>query len=275
MEAIFLAVCWAAVALASLLTSQVRCIRDWTAYGMGRKTEHANASCASPTVPRAWFWHMYAVGLVALVLVAHFRGRSVVSDLFIIHLARRLLECFYVQRPRATLALGDGGADRRASAQLPISVYLGGVAHYILCAWTLSLFAHSHTLTTVGWYGVALTCVFFVLQFWAHFALGELRSGDASTQSYRLPAVAPFTTLHLTHPHYLADAGIYGSLCVVAAGLHSVGPGALAALSCLAAWCTCNLLVTASYSLSWYREHFGAAALDAAGLHWAMIPFVW
>jgi hypothetical protein len=274
MEGQFLSLAWGVLAVLAVGTSRIGCIREWTSYGVGRaeRAAAATTACAAPTVPRSWFWHMYVVALVAQVAFACLRGRSLASDLFTLHVARRLLECFFVQRPRATLSLQIDPTDRRNAANLPLGVYLGGFGHYIFAAWTFSLCAPSHSPSPVAYSGAVLAVGFFALQFWAHRALADLRSEDPSEQAYRLPAVPPFTTLHLTHPHYLADAGVYVALTLVAAGLHDTAPFAAPAIGALALWSTANLCVTGAYARQTYVRTFGAAPLAAARLDWAVLP---
>jgi hypothetical protein len=210
---------------------------------------------------------MYAVGVAGQIGAMWLRGRSVVGDVFTLHLLRRLYESFFVQLPRATLLGGWTVRDARDGAELPVGVYLGGLAHYALGAWTMSLFAGCawQSLGVWGYGALFVIVVASFVQFWAHAVLGSLRASSPTSHSYSIPSNGPFATLGMAYPHYFAEIFIYAGLLVLAATCGSPR-WPLAALAGFGAWTASNLTTTASRGWQWYLSTFGRPELAKRGI---------
>lgn len=229
-------------------------------------------------MPKSWFSHFYVAGSLVNAWCLLWLSRQpwwecpmslLAGVLFQAHLARRFLECLFVHT-------------YSADSVMPLSVYLGGIAHYVAAPMSLSAATTACGSTFTTWddlaectsrpavfLGVSCFLAGNVVQNACHLYLASLRAGPARKKSdavavgdHYLPTWGPFR--YVCCPHYTAEVLIYVGLWLVC------GVEAWAALG-LAIWTLSNLAVTSRRTLRWYQDSFGAQA--TAGLK-AIVPGV-
>lgn len=298
----FLCFCLCTLTVLSLLAKWLPPLRaSVLAYGKLSSTADRPRSwfesrLAQITVPKFWFAHFYLVGFTFAVyccleistwhwaqvkgplLKLLFTWDDVEQDgnrvrateclaslyLFTAHLARRLYESYYVERPSGT-------------ARMHISHYLAGLGFYgavVFATWI-------EGIANLGFKdeeGLNLSCaipaiLLFIYaskhQHACHCILASLRNDDSSSkqQRYGIPRGDWFETI--VAPHYLADILIYASLCILHRFQNRV-------LLCALIWTVINLSITASETRVWYQKTFGdkyKAAFPRG--RWTIIPFLY
>ena len=285
---------WATIAVLAALSPALNSLSTWTSYGkcLAASTPAASTGLAQRwSVPKAAFAHFYIIGGVVNAIAVLGGWPSVLAALpepvrhllpcghyattagvlFQLHLLRRLYECKFVHV-------------FSADAVMPLPVYLGGVAHYVLAPLSFVVSATPFDCRTCSrdlafasspvhpspppsdatqWLILAGIVVFVacnVLQHQCHVHLASLRPTGRPASGYGLPHTPPFRAVAC--PHYLAEIGLYLSLWLVTAGSGARGgasPWLLLSAPCallLAAWSTVNLCVTGVKTRQWYMRTF-------------------
>jgi 3-oxo-5-alpha-steroid 4-dehydrogenase 3 len=301
---------WPFAIVGTLLTTVMPSTMHWMRYGKlaGGRARVGGGGSGGITVPKAWFSHFYLFALcwagtlsvipllwaaqsipvvsgtssssisgggVPELLLARLGGGPSASArwalvLFAAHAARRVYECAAVHV--------------FSPARMHVTVYIGGLAHYVFVPLTIVLGCGS---LPVAWRGAcggerpanmaivmlggALAVAGNVMQNRVHAALAGLRTnaggrggaGRRGDAAHLLP-VGPWFAW-VSSPHYSAEVLIYVGLALVADGGRSLPMWALVA------WVFTNLSVTALNTHAWYAREFGAKYPAARK---AIIPFI-
>lgn len=321
---LFLVPCYLILSLAAVATSNVPILRDLARHGKMTLNSSSNSTTGEKTHANQWmmvdkryFSHFYIVGFICACIVAsmglgtYVRRAEISSNiafgLLILHVLRRLFECFYIHE--------WGGS------QMHVAGYLLGLFHYLIlpfvfvsvpdCDGVLS----DETSTdeqhfifrpqAIIW---VVLCLYAQMQQYRHHQLlAKVRQrgyeqrkkravpGSAATESihkYHIPRGGLFQ--YISCPHYLAEILIYASLlllrstdsrsllpveCADGPSLFLIEPRreALDSLKAwkaesLLLWVTTNLSVSAWNCHLWYQNTFQ----DSYPHHRkALIPFVW
>ncbi|KAI7880766.1 hypothetical protein K492DRAFT_237075 [Lichtheimia hyalospora FSU 10163] len=246
-----------------------------------RPTSTIALQLAQLTVPKSWFAHFYVIGLIfalycfaemALLLAWNGHGpllyclrvwdipqaskhitvlESIVAlALLTIHLARRVYESFYIERPSL-------------EARMHVSHYLAGVGFYggmVLATWlegaaNFGLWSdkpEALDLNDLLCIRVVMATILFIYAFIhqhrCHCILASLRT-KKDANHYQIPRGDWFEWIVV--PHYFADILVYLSLCI----LHGFRNWTLI---CGLIWTVINLSITASGTEEWYKTKFGS-----------------
>ena len=288
--------------------------RRWTAT-RGLAATHNNPETAlsaalnRAVVPKHYFAHFYAVGLVSLLSWRGYErfyhhsqavSTTIVEVLLVCHLLRRLLECLFIHQ-------------WRAGSHMHVAVYLVGIAHYLWLPFAffpypkenLSNGKHNNTEWTEFWsagnsftdalfsrtFSLVLFCVWAQFQqFRHHLILANLRSprnsrnlGFANCTStapsvdrtepgakYGLPQGGWFQ--YVSCPHYTAEILMYVGLVschCLHNNAHFETYGFRSAVLLL--WVVTNLVINGLQSHQWYLRNIPSyGQLDRH----AIIPFL-
>lgn len=235
---------------------------------------------AAWTVPKAWFSHMYVVGIGALVTCWMVWGPTAgarfhqASAMFAAQILRRAYESFF------TTSYGQ--------SRMHVGGYLVGLLHYILVPLSLSAALGNPSPPHKEWEGPSATIIrgislsLFCAASWFqadfHRTLsgsdGGRREEEKGEKRYILPTGFGFDAVCC--PHYTAEVLVYSSLALLSlptstsSGTSSSSTeGAwveeAAVLISMVAWVGCNLGVVALRHREWYRESFPRRAPAS---HW-------
>ena len=291
---LFLCFCLCTLTLLSLSAKWIEFFRTSVLpYGKLNTTTQKPTSplghwLAQWTVPKAWFAHFYLVGLamtientLEIIVLLKYQVRGpimstlymldneklgdtmsrqdclVALTLVILHLARRVYESLYIERPSQ-------------QAKMHISHYLTGLGFYgamVFGTWlegaaNLGVYGdiinNNHTSnmdsskqvsiptivrTTLG---VLLFLYATNHQHTCHHILGSLRKNIGS--GYQIPQGDWFEWIVV--PHYLCDILIYLALNILNGFKNWI-------FLCGLIWTTINLTITASETKIWYQKTFG------------------
>lgn len=291
---IFICTCLIILTLLSICAQQLHELQA-SVLAYGKLNLHNNKKPATRwahhlskwTVPKHYFSHFYVVGLSTAILsmaellsLRHFstplfmmqlldrydtrigthhlpRQQCILGlSLLTLHLARRVYESFWVEKPSKT-------------ATMHASHYLIGVGFYgamVLGTWLEGVSnVEESPLSQQDTY-VNLTSLFAVALFFyasyhqyrCHVILSLLRQSKDQASSYSIPRGDWFETL--VTPHYFADILIYLSLNILYRFQNYI-------LICGLIWTIVNLSVVSGETQLWYQTHFSAEKLHQAFPH--------
>ncbi|KAL0092828.1 3-oxo-5-alpha-steroid 4-dehydrogenase-domain-containing protein [Phycomyces blakesleeanus] len=236
------------------------------------------------TVPKTWFCHFYAVGLMAAIeciieitLALQWKvfgpvltvlrlwdtpqgsrhlglGECLVGlGLMTIHLARRLYESMMIERPSANARMHFSHylAGMGFYGAMVIGAWLEGAANFGI--WQPIKVVEPFTLpwTTIPSIGLFIYASYH--QHTCHKILASLRT-PKTRNAYVIPRGDWFENLVV--PHYFADILVYVSLWILYQGRNWT-------LTFGLVWTIVNLGVTAGETDQWYRKTFGKRYNDA------------
>lgn len=172
------------------------------------------------TVPKAWFIHFYVVYVAVCCVVGYVEpgARTLFWGLSLIQSMRRLMECFFLERPNP-------------KARIQVTHYVVGIMFY-LCQ-GLAMWEQPQT---VSYAAIALFMFCSIGQCRAHVHLCSLKK-------YTLPRFRIVSC-----PHYLAEIGIYASFVLL------IPQSAVLWLSLV--WVIINLSASAKQTQIYYRTKF-------------------
>lgn len=183
------------------------------------------------TVPKHFFWHFYAFGLLCSTAV-FVQIRSIAALLLAVQCLRRILECFWVM-PGAK------------GSRMHLIHYLIGLSYYP--ALLLSFHFQEEYRSVLLW--IIIFMIASVFQFYCHWILGSARRNV--TEVHRPLDNKIFKFIHT--PHYFAEFLIYFAI----AGVFRFHP--LSVLNLI--WILAILGVSAKNSSDWlcstwkYKSH--------------------
>jgi len=248
----------------------------------GEQPAGGAALLAGLSVPHAWFWHFYAVGVAAnsATLAAVLLGGAALIPAVLpiaalqTHLLRRLLESTCLAR-------------YPPGARMHLFAYLFGLAYYVLLSCSLlpcSVCALASALPSLhnssagaalgrmrdaaaaaspaALLGLAIVAAGQALQGASHVQLARLPSGEGGAgNAYVVPRGGLFDLVSC--PHYFAEIVIYVGFAVLLKGRGAV--------LLVLAWVVLNLVLGARAMHAWYRRKFDGYPRSRK----ALVPFVW
>ncbi|KAI8878152.1 hypothetical protein K501DRAFT_228957, partial [Backusella circina FSU 941] len=297
-----LCLCLSILALLTIIAKQVQKLRS-TVLAYGKLKLHADQPTtywtrviSQLTVPKYYFRHFYVIGLLfaleclvelsvvtsrgvvgpVLYLVKYFdtpEGSARISYtqslicqcLLMIHLSKRVYECFFIERPSKT-------------AVMHVTHYLVGIGFYGAVVFGTWLEAAVHfgvwsSDDITHWSSPSLlsTTIAILLFSYAsyhqhicHCILASLRD---HSKGYAIPRGDWFEWI--VAPHYFADILIYLSFNILFTFKSHIMMAALI-------WTLCNLATTADETSHWYKAHFGDKYLTTFPKdRYRIIPFIY
>ncbi len=210
-------------------------------------------------VPKSYFRHMYLIGVVVTIFIMKRHCSGISLQLFLVHVMRRLLECYFVTE--------------YGSAEVHIFGYGVGVVHYLMVPVTLTLVCQS--TSAVNNFRAAFQVIVVILflvcnicQFYFHYRLFQWKKEKSvpvkSAQGgYAFPHGFGFDTVCC--PHYTAECGLY--LCLWTLQSYSISS------TCMCMWVIVNLMTVSEEHWRWYSENFPEQTMKNRRRGWSrMIP---
>ncbi|KAI3648034.1 hypothetical protein MP228_008255 [Amoeboaphelidium protococcarum] len=189
---------------AAVLAQQLEGIRD-LALNYGK---HLNGDSSTQSnslyklisdfkVPKSWFIHFYIVGILCNMACLLYNGNnrlSFVQSLFMLHLVRRVIECYAFQ-------INSGQASSGRRSQMLIIHYFIGISFYMVTSLVFQTRSYGTSSTTF------LNVIALILFTGGQFIQFQAHSHLASLQKYTVPMKSWFK--YSSNPHYLAEIMIF------------------------------------------------------------------
>lgn len=183
-------------------------------------------------VPKSYFRHFYILGLlINIPLMIIFRVEFLLFSLFIVHMCRRLYECFFVHR-------------FSIHAKMSFIHYLVGLIHYPCVGLTI-LVDHQSSSIQNRFFGLILFLLGNYIQYQTHLTLTKLRQN--SKDIYPIPQ-GFFLFNYISCPNYFAEILIYISLFLLS---HKTS-----AFVSLVIWIFVNQILSGLFTHRWYCHHY-------------------
>lgn len=225
-------------------------------------------------VPKRYFRHMYWTGLIStfsIVLLVKYEHYKINNEtkyiifLFLIHLLRRLWECYYMTIYQ--------------NSSIHITGYLVGIVHYILtplCILTLT--NHNeyqneyHKVPSLinaiqRMISITIFLVGSYIQYHSHHIFYHLKKSKNNTQTNTHSLPRGFFFNYVCCPHYFGEILIYFSFCIFVSKISI-------SMILLTVWVQSNLSVVALQNLKWYKNKFGQHP-DFPKSWKSIIPFIY
>ena len=190
-------------------------------------------------VPKACFRHFYIFGLlINIPLVIIYQTEIFLFSLFIVHMCRRLYECFFVHQ-------------YSTHAKMSFIHYVVGLIHYPCVGLTILVDHQSSSSTTTTiqnrLFGLILFLIGNYIQCQTHLTLSKLRQTSKEKEIYPIPH-GFFLFEYISCPNYFGEILIYISLFCLSHKTSSF-------LS-LIIWIFVNQILSGLFTHRWYCQKY-------------------